>query len=732
MKRKSSRGFIRVGLVLLVLAGAIGLNSAGRRPYTKYQKAFYVNDAVISFVRPGLVFKIAGAQIAQDGTISAHVLVTDPQGLPLDKDGVNTPGRVSLSFVAATIPKGKKQYVAYTTRTQTSPITNKTATQAGSDSGGTYVKNADGDYTYTFKTKAASVDASATQTIGVYGNRNLADFDLPTNYASDTFNFVPSGGNVTVTRDVVRDAACNRCHANLAFHGGSRVGVATCVLCHTPQTSDPDTGNTVDFPVMIHKIHYGVGLPSVRAGKPYEIIGFQQSVSDFSDVTFPADSGANIGKNFITGDPIVNGGVRRCEVCHDQKSGAAQANAYMTNPDRAACGACHDSTNFATGKNHVNLPQTNDAQCHMCHNPQNGHNEYDASIKGAHTIATESNQLAGMNITILKVENGTAGSNPIVTFTLKDNKGNGILASGLTVRPNRLGLVLAGPTSDYGYTVFGADQKTGGYVSEDGSKATCGQDGTCTYTFLHAIPAKATGTYSIGIEGRRGQNLNAGTEKEIDGVEYGAKNAVINFSVDGSPIVERRTVVTLTQCNQCHEKLSLHGENRNQIEMCVLCHNPSENDSTTRVLSKNPADKNAPPQGVNFALLIHRIHSGEDQALFFGRPFEIVAFGGNKVNFNDVVFPAMDATGATGDVKKCFMCHANDSQENLPVGLNDVVDGQGIIHPNSPATSSACMGCHNDKTTASHVTANTTQYGESCNACHAADAAFAPSKVHAE
>ena len=135
MKRNSSTGFIRVGLVLLVLAGAVGLNSAARRPYTKFQKAFYASDAVINFVRPGLVFKIAGAQIAQDGTITAHVLVTDPEGLPLDKDGVNTPGKVSISFIAASIPKGKTQYVAYTTRTQTSPITNKSV---GPKAHGTY------------------------------------------------------------------------------------------------------------------------------------------------------------------------------------------------------------------------------------------------------------------------------------------------------------------------------------------------------------------------------------------------------------------------------------------------------------------------------------------------------------------------------------------------------------------------------------------------------------------
>src|SRR5262249_9432951 len=166
-----------------------------------------------------------------------------------------------------------------------------------------------------------------------------------------------------------------------------------------------------------------------------------------------------------------------------------------------------------------------------------GELEYDASIKGAHTIATESTQLAGMNITVLKVDNGTAGSKPTVHFTLKDNKGNGILASSLTQSPNRLALIIAGPNVDYGYTSSGPDEKTGGYISENGTAASCGEDGTCSYTFTHAVPANATGTYSIGIEGRRGQKINAGTTKEID-VEYGAKNAVTNFSVDGSPMTE--------------------------------------------------------------------------------------------------------------------------------------------------------------------------------------------------
>src|SRR5262249_22119186 len=154
---------------------------------------------------------------------------------------------------------------------------------------------------------------------------------------------------------------------------------------------------------------------------------------------------------------------------------------------------------------------------------------------------------------------------------MKDKKGNGL--SFATV--SRVALVLAGSTDDYGYISFGSDVNTNGYVSEAPTAANtaCSNDGTCTYTFTHAIPADARGTYSIGIESRTTGVLNAGTLKETT-VQYGADNKVFNFSVDGSKVTARRTVVALKNCNNCHARLSLHGENRNAIEQCVLCHNP--------------------------------------------------------------------------------------------------------------------------------------------------------------
>jgi OmcA/MtrC family decaheme c-type cytochrome len=668
----------------------------GERRYSTHEKAAFTAEAVVNFVRPGLVFKITGAQIAADGTITATIAITDPQGLPLDRLGVSTPGPVAISMIAATIPK---------TKTQKSAITGNSAIQPAADTGGTFTQISDGVYQYKFGTRAPTgFDASATHTIGAYGSRNLTEFDLGTNRASTTFNFVPNGSAVTTTHDVVRTAACNNCHDQLSAHGGSRRGVELCVLCHTPQNTDPDSGNTLDLPVLAHKIHMGSSAPSAIAGKPYQIIGNNNSVADWSTVVFPAD-------------------VRRCETCHQPNSGAAQANAYLTKPTAVACGACHDDVNFATGVKHAGGPQFNDNQCATCHIPQ-GEIDFDASIKGGHVIPTESTMLSGLVVNITKVNNATAGSKPVVAFTLKDTAGTVVPLSKL----GSLSFVMAGPASDYGYTSFGSDVTTPGYVSESAlTSGSCGSE-SCLYTFTHAIPASAKGTFSIGVEARRTEVLLPGTTKQ-QSVQYGAKNQVVSFSVDGSPLAARRKVVATDNCNLCHVSLSLHGGLRNQTEYCVMCHNSANSDIARRPSATVPADKAAPAQGINFNLLVHRIHTGEN--LPPDRPFVVVGFGGSHNDFSDVRFPAMSPTGAPGDTRNCSNCHVNSSEQNLPTGLHTVTDPQGPINPIQPVAS-ACTGCHVTLPAASHALSNTNQLGESCAVCHNSGAAYAVDKMHAQ
>jgi OmcA/MtrC family decaheme c-type cytochrome len=233
----------------------------------------------------------------------------------------------------------------------------------------------------------------------------------------------------------------------------------------------------------------------------------------------------------------------------------------------------------------------------------------------------------------------------------------------------------------------------------------------------------------MGIEATRLGVLLAGTKKEQD-VEYGAKNKVVYFSVDGSPVQPRRTVALTENCNNCHVHIAAHGQPRNQVEMCILCHNPSLTDAATRAQSKIPADLATPAQALNFNVMIHRIHTGENlQAM--GSSYLILSHRGRHVDFSDVRYPVQSADGSVGDTRKCWMCHTNGSEQNLPIGLNLVSEPQSLLNP-EPAVTAACTGCHVTKPALSHAVTNSNTLGESCQVCHGAQGKFNINFAHAE
>ena len=699
-KYAKSTGFQLIRLFLL-LAVAISMTGTKKSPYGPHDKAAYLNSVIVDFLRPGLAIQIVSGTIAADGTITVVYTVADPAGVPLDYNGVFTPGPLSIGYVIGVIPNNQSQYTSYITSQATGNA--GTFTRAAADSGGTLTQLDNGKYQYVFKARAPTgFDATATHTIGLYGSRNMSAFGIPNNNATATLNFVPNAAKVTHVRDVVRTASCNGCHDQLSAHGGRRRAVELCIICHQPQSTEASNGNSVDFKVFIHKLHMGSQLPSVVAGGKYAI-----GNSDWSTVVFPADP-------------------RRCESCHDQKSGATQAANYLTKPSAAACGSCHDNVNFVTGKNHAGGPQVSDNLCADCHIPQ-GELDFDASVKGAHVLPEESSMRNGVQIALTKVDTGMAGQKPTINFTLKDNAGKPLAPSVL----GSLSFTMGGPTSDYGYTSFGTDVTTPGYVTESAlTAAKCGADGTCTYAFTHAVPAKASGSYAIGVEARRVETLLAGTTKQMTAT-YGATNKVIYFSVDGSAVQPRRAVVATANCQRCHVSFTtIHGGLRNQTEYCVMCHNPSNTDAPVRQSAVVAADKALPNQGVNFNLLVHRIHTGENLAAL-GRNYTVVGFGGSHNDFGDVRYPAMSSTGSVGDTRNCSMCHSAGSEATLPLGKNAVVDPQGPISPVQPITS-ACTGCHADTPVAAHALANTDSLGESCTVCHKTGAQFSIGSVHAQ
>jgi OmcA/MtrC family decaheme c-type cytochrome len=429
------------------------------------------------------------------------------------------------------------------------------------------------------------------------------------------------------------------------------------------------------MPVLIHKIHMGKNLPSVKAGTPYRI-WHRGAWSDFSGVGFPGGT-----------DELMT-----CTVCHQN---ATQANAYFTNPTRAACGACHDNVNFATGLNHVNLPQVSDNQCASCHIPQ-GETEFDASIKGAHTVATRSTQLPGIVFELIRVDNAKPGQKPTVTFTVKDKKGSLLDISKLDM----LNLVMTGSTADFN-----------GYTSEDVRKSTV-TGGVYTYSFTAALPATAKGSYAVGIEGYKNTIINPGTVKSATVRDVGF-NQVLYFPVGtAATATPRRKVVSQATCTTCHNKLMLHGGIRQNVEYCVVCHNPTVTDSAMRL-------NNDTPESINFKTMIHKIHTGSELTT----NFTVMGHGNSVNNYNDL--------GYVGDRRNCTACHLAGTT-NLPLadGLITQVAPRDYINPLQP-TAGACLSCHTTKAAAAHAAINTSPtLGESCEACHGVNSDASVSKVH--
>jgi OmcA/MtrC family decaheme c-type cytochrome len=144
------------------------------------------------------------------------------------------------------------------------------------------------------------------------------------------------------------------------------------------------------------------------------------------------------------------------------------------------------------------------------------------------------------------------------------------------------------------------------------------------------------------------------------------------------------------------------------------------------------SDKALPPQTINFAVMVHRLHDGVNVVPAGGKPYIVVGHGGSHNDFSSVLYPAMSPAGDATYLQNCSICHVNSTEQNdLPLmgSLNQVVDPQGWINPVGPIAS-ACSGCHVSKGEAAHFLANTDSLGESCTVCHSAGAQFAVDAVH--
>jgi len=301
------------------------------------------------------------------------------------------------------------------------------------DQEGTLVDNGNGTYQYTFLRNVAhaaaivagltdagnnhkadlgdvSYDPTLTHRLGIViqgsqpgtgvNTPNAVQLTTPVPIVN-TFNigydFVPNGGAVTVTRDIVAKASCSECHQGRGIGHVSSNSITTtnptngvpagafigrndprlCVTCHTDQTKygfvnvvegvasngisptlttaymRTTTGEAAfTFPRMIHQTHMGAMNPVVPGSglvkTGYNLNGHAKK----SDGTVGCDTtSTNAGQCYNQLEYPQD--VRNCTKCHDGSVSAVNKTAdgdnWMNVPSRLACGSCHDGINFVTG-----------------------------------------------------------------------------------------------------------------------------------------------------------------------------------------------------------------------------------------------------------------------------------------------------------------------------------------------------------------------------------------------
>jgi OmcA/MtrC family decaheme c-type cytochrome len=463
----------------------------------------------------------------------------------------------------------------------------------------------------------------------------------------------------------------------------------------------------VDFENMIHKIHRGAELPSVEAGDPYQIIGFRQSVHDFSTVVFP--------------QPVQN-----CATCHSGSDG----DRWMT-PSRKACTSCHDRTSFVDPPPdgytlHPGGDFSDDTQCGVCHRPSGGL----SGVADVHMTPSTDPARPDFVLAIDAVTNTAPGQAPIIDFTATVN-GQGLDIGATPL--NTLRVTVAGPTTDYA----GYQQATiqGGGAS-GAPTAIDAAAGKFRYQLpaAAAIPAGATGTFGFALEGYY---------QPAGGARVAAFNPIAFAPVTDSSAEARRTVAYQAGCDSCHDELGAHGGQRRNVEYCVMCHNPNTT-GAGRVARFEGTTVVAPP--VNLRVMIHKIHRGED----LSQPYVLGLYpppnrdnpGGTQHDFAHTRYP--------GDLRACWSCHPGGTTElPLATGLlptrseiltclepsgddgDDYCDDRSSTDVFTLPTASVCGSCHDSPESAAHAEVMTSSSGvESCAACHGPGSVFDPAKSH--
>lgn len=624
---------------------------------------------------------------------------------------------------------------------------------------GTLVNRGNGSYTYTFATDITNPAANPCPAPCTDAEGNALNIGYQPNlthrvtiqqgnnaYPKSTgvLDFVPAGVGGS-GRDIVLTATCNTCHNELAVHG-TRVDTKLCVTCHNPGSWVAGTPNTtVDFKVMIHKIHYNIynsvndddpaapnylppTLPSVDAGYPYTI-----GSADFSTPVFTQDA-------------------RNCTRCHDGAL-SAQGDNWRNQPSAQSCGSCHDDVYFGASpdpakpyqtKPHSGGIQADNSTCALCHGSGRV-----ADVAVAHDFTARFKAAASkFKFNIISATPTTPGSSPVVTFSVTDPT-NGDAPYDITTDPaftsgaSTLNVRLA--WTDASRADIGNDGNSQNYGQPIGINAlTSAVPGAApgTYTVPFAVALPATGTLRVVMDGHpAGDVTTPGTFED----RLAVKSVFRDFPITGA-VVARRTVVDIAKCNVCHDVLSLHGNNRtDEPQVCAACHNPNATDKRQRITP--PFADGKAEEAVDFKTMIHAIHAGQASNGGY-RENGIVIYGFNSsVNdFSNVVFP--------GKLSNCTTCHTSTSYQLTGIWASPTANGilgNTFDTGASPTdasdnlrispTAAVCSSCHDGATAKGHMELNGANFSatqatldgtvvENCAFCHGPGRTFDIKVLH--
>jgi OmcA/MtrC family decaheme c-type cytochrome len=677
--------------------------------------------------------QVAAVEVSDNGstaTMTVHFELSDG-GQPLAGVAAN-----DIRFTVAKLipPSSPSSWQSYINRV------NGSATQAtyerASTTGGVFTDNGDGTYSYKFSFNFRAVTTPVAVTYDPSLTHRIA-MQVSGNVSNAIYDFVPNNPNATpATRSIVDNTSCNECHGKLTAHGGDRVSVKYCVTCHNPGSTDASSGNTLDFTVMVHKIHRGESLPEVEAGGTY-VIGGQ----DYSTVVFPQD-------------------IRNCLKCHNGADPATpDGDNWETVPYQAACTSCHNAPDPATFPTFPNMTPA-EIQIHMSTSNLTPNNPY--LPPGVPNIQYVLNSVTvnATNQAVIRFQILRDG----VPLNLKPT-----VSADLRPGTSRPGFVLAyakaqdGFTSPAEYNNFGLSSAQPISVTLNDaftSSANLVDNGdgtfTATMTLANAFPAGAI-MRAVALQGYYQVNVN--------GVVYSLHTPSAVMAVSGD--AARREVVDSNNCAKCHEWFEGHGGSRVfNMNICVFCHNPNLSSSGRAVpaATASPEVKAAygtdplkyPEATNNFKDMVHGIHGVETRTTDY--EFVRNRLNGIPYNFSEVRFP--------GRAADCLTCHKSGSYA-VPLNSNTLLTTNrttGVAGGNDATTAAvtaartsvpnatdfvitptaaACFGCHDSELAQTHMKQNGAAINnnrsnvvaasslETCSLCHGTGRSVDLAVVHA-